>query len=283
MIDPRNNSTYERPFTRKGAKLRELDLLKSIFETDQGNETAFLSGSLSNSGRLSRMGDNSSQPEDYIRHSLPLGNRTPGRPKSAKGGISCTKESENNFIKVNVNTRSDSGHSDYQEYARLDTIRLQHGINYTPLVQRSPRSRRRVTSTKIETNKARTKRCDPLLYKYAELRELLSDDGPNSKKRPVLDANLTRKAQQLMFEYKLAQSGQIPVAWLNAREVLLPSIGKAKGKEKKSKLSSAIHASRQTSTLASQTFPYEGSEDERYHDDYQGMFIIDTNTYRDLS
>ena len=255
-------------------KLRELDLLKSILETDQGIDTGFASSSLSNSGRSSRMGDYSSQFQDHVRLSLP---QKQGQPKSAKANVSRRKDSENEFMRVNVNIKNDSDYSDYQELSRLDTIHLQHGINYTPLIKRSPRSPRRVTSTKVVTNKSKPRRSDPLLYKYAELQEILGSDVPNSK-RAVLDPYLTRKAQQLMIEYKLAQSGQIPVRWLNARGVSLPNIGKTKGRGKKSKFPKALQAGRQTLNFSSQTGPYEGSEDDRYDDEYCGKFFFQTKS-----
>ena len=255
-------------------KLRELDLLKSILETDQGNDTGFVSSDVSHSGTSSRMGDYSSPGEEHVRLSLPLSNQRQGRPKSAKASLVQRKESDNEFIKVNADIRNDRDYSDYQYSSRPDTIHLQHGINYTPLMKRTLRSPRRVTGTKVVSHKGKSKRTDPLLYKYAELQAILSADMPNSShKGPVLDPYLTRKAQQLMIEYKLAQSGQIPVAWLNSRGVALPTIGKSKGKGKKLKFPRALHAGRQTLNFTSQTQPYLGSEDDRF-DDYQGKTIF---------
>ena len=254
-------------------KLRELDLLKSILETDQGNDTGFVSSSLSNSGRSSRMGDYSSQSEDHVRLSLP---QKQGRPKSAKSAKTNNNrriDSNDDFMRINVNIKNHSDYSDYQEPSSLDTIHLKHGINYTPLIKRSPRSPRRVTSTKIVSSKSRPRRLDPLLFKYAELQDILSSDVPNSHKRPVLDPYLTKKAQQLMIEYKLAQSGHIPVEWLNARGVSLPNIAKTKGKGKRSKFPKALHSGRQTLSFSSQTLPNEGNEDDRYDDENQGKVI----------
>ena len=257
-------------------KLRELDLLKSILETDQGNDTGFVSSDVSHSGTSSRMGDYSSLGEEHVRLSLPVSNRSQGRPKSAKASLAQRKKSDSEYIKVNVNIRNDSDYGDYQYSSRPDTIHLQHGINYTPLTKRTPRSPRRVTGTKIATHKGKFKRTDPLLCKYAELQAILSTDVPNSShKGPVLDPYLTRKAQQLMIEYKLAQSGQIPVAWLNSRGVALPTIGKSKGKGKKLKFPRALHAGRQTLNFGSQTQPHFESEDDRF-DDCQGKMIFNS-------
>ena len=256
-------------------KLRELDLLKSILETDQGNDTGFVSSDVSHSGTSSRMGDYSSPGEEHVRLSLPVSNRRQGRPKSAKASFAQRKESDDEFIKVNVNIRNDSDYGNYQYSTRPDTIHLQHGINYSPLMKRTPRSPRRVTGTKIAAHKGKSKRTDPLLCKYAELQAILSTDVPNSsQKGPVLDPYLTRKAQQLMIEYKLAQSGQIPVAWLNSRGVALPTIGKSKGKGKKFKFPRALHAGRQTLNFGSQTQSHLGSEADRFGD-YQGKMIFD--------
>ena len=256
-------------------KLRELDLLKSILETDQGNDTGFVSSDVSHSGTSSRMGDYSSQGEEHVRLSLPVSNRRQGRPKSAKASLTQRRESDDEFMKVNVNIRNDSDYGNYLHSTRPDTIHLKHGINYTPLMKRTPRSPRRVTGTKITTHKGKSKRTDLLLCKYAELQAILSTDVPSSShKGPVLDPYLTRKAQQLMIEYKLAQSGQIPVAWLNSRRVALPTIGKSKGKGKKFKFPRALHAGRQTLNFGSQTQPHLGNEDDRF-DDYEGKTIFD--------
>ncbi len=197
------------------------DLLKSILETDQTEDAGFVSSSVPNSGRSSRMGDYSSQSGDR--------STTPSSSSPNAQETSRRKES----------TKSDSDPGGRRESGpREGTMHFKHGINYTPLVRRSPKTPRKIAEPK---KTKRTKGVDPLLYKYAELHEMLSDEG--TRQGNILNPQLTRRAQQLMLEYKLAQSGHLPVSWLNARGVCLPNISAKK--RGKSRGTSMLQAPRQ--------------------------------------
>ena len=244
------------------AKAGDLDLLKSILESDQANDAGFASSSLSNSGRSSKMADCSTPSEDHVHLNLPASSEMAERPRTAKGSRSRRKEV--------TNIRSDSDFSDYPESSRSQTIHLQHGMNYTPLTNRSQRSPRKVASAQRVQN---TGDIDPLAYKYAELQALLSNEGPN--KKLFLDPNLTRKARQIMWEHKLAQSGHIPMAWLNSKGFWLPNIEKSKGKGRKSKFPKALFSARHTLNF-NPTLRKRGTQGEMCADEDQGESRLDS-------